>query len=1383
MLLVLLTLLIHITNVEAFQPETYIHVKKGETFSLAVSLSETYTNIEGFDIYLTFDEKVIDAKKVTMNENFVEAKYIRFSNLNNDNIVRSVIYPTKRMITAFGDVIYVEFETIGKYCSTILSISEFLCNNTQASGGFRINGDLYQTIKLIVDDCVVTIAPLPTPIDHGSIFTSMPSFLYGRISDASTGLPVSDATIIIKDINDQTEYPSFLSIESGNYGGSIQPGVHKIIVMHEKYESFFQAIQLESFRTSSLDIKLSPKEKSSISGHILNASTLLPIKDAAIQLNTGQTVLTDEEGLFSLSSISFSDYTLTVQANGFSSYSQIIEVDPYIPVEKNIVLCPQNKQKAIIVSSILNDYDYLNETFYELVEYSQVALKLKGFDDDDIYVLNQNSSIEQFKYAITDWAKDSSHLIIYMVGHGASGSFLINRNEKLDAENLNNWLNEIQSIITENVIIIYDSSFASSFIPTLSSNKYSRVVIASSSQNESSYFLSDGYISFSSSFWNSILLGKNLIESFFNATYIMNMFGQTPQVDANRNSIPNEHDDLKILESISLTKPNNFIPAIENISDTKIVKSEISSMITATVKEPEIIEKVWAIVIPPFYNTKQFFQELQKIELVDNNQDSIFECNIDKFNEEGKYDIYIFAEDINGYYSIPYETSIKRVSSKAIIVTGVKQFPDDNLWYEINLNANLAYSILKMKGYSDKSIMFLSPDLENDLIDDIAQLDSIKNTILNRANDTEDLIIYFVGHGLPAFFRVNSAETLSANLFYSWIDSLQKKMSGKLLFIYDGCASGSFVPDNISNQFKRIIITSTDDSQVANDSFNGNFSFSYNFWPHILLDTLLGAFDSAIGALEQNTTQTPQIDADGDFIWNEKDDYNNAEIVIGNHTISSKEKRSQTYSSLILSGETSAKIQINSSEIGFEIPSKVFALIIPPTNNAPSNQASGNQILVELNQNSNVYEADYHYFAAKGDYNVLFYSVDSNGAVNLIKTDTIVQKGASDMNIDENNNFPSPYFVLDNQQYHDFKDSMDEDWFMMYGVNETTYTVTATNTGIDCDVNIDLYNSFGQSVLTSSNVNGLNEDEFLSWNCPDNNIYFLKITNLNKDSMDSQNTYYTINAINSKRYDAYEEDNTRGQAKIINISSLEPQHHNFHNENDEDWVKFYGITDQHFSIRAYNLESRCDVVFDLYNDSGKRVISEPKDIRGFGIEEKFSWICPEDGIYYLKISNYKPLFGEKTGYDLKVYYPVTQVYPSFITGFVSDNSRPIHNALVKVNDDMPTMTNLAGAYYLPYHSGNQLVRVKKTGYQNLQREVYFEPIGNQVPESFEMQAVKRQQSYELMDAIILLQFFTGVQVNDLLTDLVMPNITEENKISIPNAIYILQMIANDINMK
>jgi len=58
-------------------------------------------------------------------------------------------------------------------------------------------------------------------------------------------------------------------------------------------------------------------------------------------------------------------------------------------------------------------------------------------------------------------------------------------------------------------------------------------------------------------------------------------------------------------------------------------------------------------------------------------------------------------------------------------------------------------------------------------------------------------------------------------------------------------------------------------------------------------------------------------------------------------------------------------------------------------------------------------------------------------------------------------------------------------------------------------------------------------------------------------------------------------------------------------------------------------------------------------------------------------------------------------------------------------------------------------------------------------DSFTMVSIKRQQSYSLIDALKLLRFLSGIDINNI------SDITEEKTIKISSVIYILQMITND----
>ena len=114
--------------------------------------------------------------------------------------------------------------------------------------------------------------------------------------------------------------------------------------------------------------------------------------------------------------------------------------------------------------------------------------------------------------------------------------------------------------------------------------------------------------------------------------------------------------------------------------------------------------------------------------------------------------------------------------------------------------------------------------------------------------------------------------------------------------------------------------------------------------------------------------------------------------------------------------------------------------------------------------------------------------------------------------------------------------------------------------------------------------------------------------------------------------DIYEVDDMRSQANVIVPDHPTPQPHNFHYAADEDWIKFYGLSDQYYTIEAGNLGADCEPIIELYYEDG----TVPIEVVGLIVNNKVSidFKCLEDGIYYLLLNNGTD--GEETGYEIQV---------------------------------------------------------------------------------------------------------------------------------------------------
>ncbi len=227
----------------------------------------------------------------------------------------------------------------------------------------------------------------------------------------------------------------------------------------------------------------------------------------------------------------------------------------------------------------------------------------------------------------------------------------------------------------------------------------------------------------------------------------------------------------------------------------------------------------------------------------------------------GAYRLTVSAEgykpDIRHIY-ISTQTTIVDItlspSSQTIVVAGSGPYLGNNLWEAMKTNADFAYLTLLNRGYTSDTIYYLSADADTDVdgngvsdVDGDATLVNLEYAIRIWAEDTHDLIIYMTGHGGDGVFRISETETLKAEELDSWLDSIQERITGKVIVIYDSAFSGSFVPSLIPPDGKeRIVATSSSADEMAVFLSEGTISFSYFFWSEMFNGkSFYDSFDSA----------------------------------------------------------------------------------------------------------------------------------------------------------------------------------------------------------------------------------------------------------------------------------------------------------------------------------------------------------------------------------------------------------------------------------------------------------------------------------------------------------------------------------------------------------
>jgi hypothetical protein len=684
--------------------------------------------------------------------------------------------------------------------------------------------------------------------------------------------------------------------------------------------------------------------------------------------------------------------------------------------------------KAIIVAGG-GDYEgnHIKEPINFCTNLAYNTLDSQGFDNNTIYLLSDDTdnanvdalpTLETIEYAITEWPKDADSLVIYFVDHGSTGTFGVNKEgQVLSATVLNQWLDKIQKDIPGKLIVVMESCYSGSFIPYISkpSKNRERIVITSTSDNETAQFLSNGIISFSSFFWRSIFNGKDILQAFETAKESIHCItehtalSQHYQLNANGNEIPNEKNDYNLVQNVLIGNGecmDNKKPKIYEISPVQKLADSSSATITATgVWANDGIKSVWVQIIPASYTLcgiDKPLSEFPPIEMTPVNEGE-YELVYDNFTLEGTYLIIVFAEDIDGYQSDLKLTKVIRdnpLNRQAIIVLGD---PVTNSYTGMIDNGRNIYRILGTQGYFPEDIQIISNKaLAEGKSYSPASLENLRQSIIYlKDSDAQDVILCLLGNGDANDFYINESEKISKNELDNWLNSVQRTNNIHFTVIYDAPNAYDFISQLIPSETtgyenKRIIISATSKNQTTYDWLNGQLSFSYYLWDGILCaQTLDNAFDNADASLStlQRRKQKPTI------VYG-RDKAKTFKIGYGVLIADDKPFIRAVSKNQVLNCENVAKIMAFNVTSMNEVE-KVIAVIYPPIPlnynvTMPANEIS----MIELlnHPGTNNYSGAYHNFSTFGEYEIVICAIDKTGALsNPLKTKVLQTHGIKGM--------------------------------------------------------------------------------------------------------------------------------------------------------------------------------------------------------------------------------------------------------------------------------------------------------------------------------------------------------------------------------------------------
>ncbi|WP_207678292.1 hypothetical protein [Desulfonema magnum] len=225
--------------------------------------------------------------------------------------------------------------------------------------------------------------------------------------------------------------------------------------------------------------------------------------------------------------------------------------------------------------------------------------------------------------------------------------------------------------------------------------------------------------------------------------------------------------------------------------------------------------------------------------------------------------------------------------------------------------------------------------------------------------------------------------------------------------MYDACHSGSFLPLLTPPEGKeRIVISSAELGQSAYftplGGLSGGLSFSYQFWSAVLYGSEL---DEAFifGKAMMKKSQTALLDADGDGIGNEDDDFvlaNNIKIGRGYKPASDMPRIGSACENMTLHGETSATIWVGSVSDANGIREVVAVISRPDHDPGPSGTPVLDMPALNLEDpdGDSRYEGIYNDFAVTGTYEISVYALDTTEPDPLCSAPrqiAVIQKGRS----------------------------------------------------------------------------------------------------------------------------------------------------------------------------------------------------------------------------------------------------------------------------------------------------------------------------------------------------------------------------------------------------
>ncbi|MDM8521763.1 C13 family peptidase [Desulfococcaceae bacterium HSG8] len=700
----------------------------------------------------------------------------------------------------------------------------------------------------------------------------------------------------------------------------------------------------------------------------------------------------------------------------------------------------------------------------------------------------------------------------------------------------------------------------------------------------------------------------------------------------------------------------------------------------------------------------------------------------------GHYTLKVFNEneshELHGAVTFATPEDSYLLDTKAIILAGGGSDPGNKIWEETRMAAEHAYEALLYQGYTAESIYYLSPETDSERVDAPPTHDNLSYAINDWIKEepyATQLLLYLVDHGTDGRFKINAEEVLSAEELDNWLDNLQTVSPVPVLFVYDACESGTFLPYlRPPSDAERITIASASAGESAYFIGRGTLSFSYQFWDAVYNGK--NADEAFLQAKNQMSPyQTALIDTNGNGVGNEPEDQNltNEARRIRRgyrppldvpyiYDISSEPE-------FLYSGETTATLRaaVSYSEDKSEIR-RVWAVIEPPGFDPGSPDTPVTDLPeVELTDpdRDGFYEGIYDSFTARGTYSITFCAVSKKGVYSTFRTITTEKERDYITGVSEDQSLDEETFATI-QAHVNSETGITRVWAEIIPPDSDPDSPTILTEKLHDPDNDGTYEAL---------YNGFTQD----------GTYLITVYAEDAGGSVSLPAQTSVTRTGTSEHaDEYEGDDTFLQAGIIRINGAAPQYHTFHDGGDEDWTKFYAISGQTYQIRVSNLSDTCDAVAEIYDTDGI-ILAKTENTGTAGTEAVLDWECQHTGPFFVKLGNLNPgFFGENTGYALELYQPVGD-FRGELTGTVTDaeSGEPLGEAVVITDDGFSDLTYPDGTYRIIRRPGSFTMTVQAPGYVPMARPVIMEE-DEAVTEDFELEPYEAPEWVRLSGTVL-----------------------------------------------